>query len=432
MHRLRQLMRTSTFTPLAIFLSLALRAVASLDRPIARFPDSAGYETFQFLGDIDRFWSVPFLYALVDTDVGRITLQVVIAAVAWSWCAVILSSMSRYPRTVLSAVLLLGISPQVVRYDLALLSESLGISFCVLTIAASLHMRKKKSALSVTIWLVSLTLCVYTRPVHLWLLLVVLALPIFTFVAHRERKVTLTTLILLIISSGAFLQLQANSSTSTLNFYTVLQERVMPDDKRFEWFTQQGMPVSPNMRAATGYDYINQLPSDVSEIIPLPKGQVPPTLMRAGGVPLAQWVQDSGWKTYVRYVLSHPSDTFSRVTSLTNATLSPPNDDFLPLDNGPMIPRVLFGSWELWSIVTAGALLLVFLKSRKDFLFLASLCITLVAVYATTLLTSGIEHPRHAVTSAVALRLIAIVVLVYALPRATQSQALDEHADEHG
>jgi hypothetical protein len=212
----------------------------------------------------------------------------------------------------------------------------------------------------------------------------------------------------------------------------VLQERVITDDSRFEWFTQEGMPVSPHMREATGYDYIDQLPSDVSAIIPLPKGQVPPALMRVGGAPLAQWVHDSGWKTYVRYVVTHPSDTFSRVTSLTNATLSAPNDDFLPLENGPMIPRVLFGSWELWSIVTAGALLLVFFKSQKDFLFLASMCVTLVAVYATTLLTSGIEHPRHSVTSAVALRLIAIVALVYALPRATQNQALDEHADERG
>jgi hypothetical protein len=263
-------------------------------------------------------------------------------------------------------------------------------------------------------------------------LLIVLVSPIFAFVAHRGRKVSLTTLTLLIVLGGAFLQLQANSSTSALNFYTVLQERVITDDSRFEWFTQEGMPVSPNMREATGYDYIDQLPSDVSAIIPLPKGQVPPTLMRVGGAPLAQWVHDSGWKTYVRYVVTHPSDTFSRVTSLTNPTLSPPNDDFLPLENGPMIPRVLFGSWELWSIVTAGALLLVFFKSQKDFLFLASMCVTLVAVYATTLLTSGIEHPRHSVTSAVALRLIAIVALVYALPRATQNQALDEHADERG
>jgi hypothetical protein len=186
------------------------------------------------------------------------------------------------------------------------------------------------------------------------------------------------------------------------------------------------------MRDATGYDYIDQLPSEVSAVIPLPDGQVPPTLMRVGGAPLAQWVHDNGWRTYVRYVLTHPTDTFSRLTSLTNATLSPPNDDFLPLENGPMIPRVLFGSWELWSIITIGALLLVFLKSRKDFLFLASMCLTLVAMYATTLLTSGIEHPRHSVTSAVAVRLIAIVALVYALPRATQNRELDEHAHERG
>lgn len=432
MHRLRQLMRTSTFTPLSIFLALAIRAVASLDQPIARFPDTAGYETLRFLGDIDRFWSVPFFYALVDSDAGRITLQVLVAATAWSWCALTLSKMSRYSRTVLAAVLLLGISPQVVRYDLALLSESLGISFFVFLIAATLNLRKNTTFISGTIWLLSLAVCAYTRPVHFWVLLIFLVSPFITFIASRGRKVSLTTVTLLIISCGAFLQLRANSATSALNFYTVLQERVITDDSRFEWFTQQGMPSSPGMREATGYDYIDQFPADVSAIIPLPKGQVPPTLMRIGGVELAQWVHDDGWKTYVRYVLTHPADTFSRITSLTNATLSPPNDDFLPLENGPMIPRVLFGSWELWAIVTASALAVVFLKNRRDFLFLASTCITLVAVYATTLLTSGIEHPRHAVTSAVAVRLIALVALVYALPGATQRQELDELADERG
>ena len=430
MHRLRQLMRTSTFTPLAMFLAFAIRVLASVDRPIARFPDSAGYETFHFLGSIDRFWSVPFLYSLVDSDAGRVALQIVVATIAWSWCALVLSTMSRYSRTVLTAVLLLGLSPQVVRYDLALLSESLGISFFVLTIAASLNLRKNTNSFSVIIWLASLTLCAFTRPVHLWVLVIVLLPPIGTLIARRGRTISLTTVTLMIISCGAFLQLRANSSTSALNFYTVLQERIISDDSRFEWFTQQGMPVSPGMREATGYDFADQFPSEVAAIIPLPKGQVPPTLMRVGGTPLAQWVQDNGWKTYAHYVLTHPADTFSRLTSLTNATLSPPNDDFLPLENGPMIPRVLFGSWELWSLLTAGALVVVFLKNRRDFLYLASLCVTLVAVYASSLLASGIEHPRHSVTSAVALRLIAIATLVYALPRARQNRELDELVDE--
>jgi hypothetical protein len=430
MHRLRQLMRTSTFTPLALFLAFAIRVLASIDRPIARFPDTAAYETFHFLGEIDRFWSVPFLYSFVDSDAGRVALQVGIATAAWSWCALILSTMSQYSRTVLTTVLLLGLSPQVVRYDLALLSESLGISFFVLTIAASLHLRKNRNSFSVIIWLVSLTLCVYTRPVHIWVLVVGLLPPVATFIARRGRTVSLTTVTLLIITGGAFLQLRANNSTSALNFYTVLQERVITNDSRFEWFTQQGMPVSPEMRDSTGYDFTEQFPSEVAAIIPLPEGQVPPTLMRVGGVPLAEWVQDNGWKTYAHYVLTHPADTFSRLTSLTNATLSPPNDDFLPLENGPMIPRVLFGSWELWSLLSASALVVVFLKSRKDFLYLASMCATLVAVYATSLLASGIEHPRHSVTSAVALRLIAIVALVYALPRVRQNRELDELADE--
>lgn len=430
MHRLSQLMRTTAFTPLAIFLALCVRVLASINRPIARFPDSVGYEAFHFLGSIDRFWSVPFFYSLVDSDAGRVALHMAVAATAWSWCAITLSRLSRFPRSVLALVLILGVSPQVVRYDLAILSESLGISFFVLTIAASLNLRRSPSPVALVVWLASLTLCVYTRPVHLWVLIAVLLQPAWAFVASRGRTISLTAVVLLVITFGALLQLRANSSTSALNLYTVLQERIITDDARFEWFAQRGMPISPGMRQATGYDFSGQLPPNVAAIVPLPDGQQPPTLMRVGGVPLAQWVKENGWKTYVRYVVIHPTDTFSRLTSLTNATLSPPNDDFLPLSNGPMIPRVLFGSWELWSLLTAAALVVIFLRSRKDFLYLALMCVTLAAVYSTALLTSGIEHPRHSVTSAVALRLITIVSLVYAFPKTTRSRVPAEPDDE--
>ena len=46
------------------------------------------------------------------------------------------------------------------------------------------------------------------------------------------------------------------------------------------------------------------------------------------------------------------------------------------------------------------------------------------------MLTSGIEHPRHAVTSAAALRLIALIAIVLALPKAKQKATLDESVDE--
>lgn len=430
MRRLSQLLRTPVFIPLAIVIAFFVRASASLGRPISRFPDSLGYETFQLFGSIDRFWPIPFIYSLVTTDTGRVLLHVVVGSCAWSWCAVVLSRRSNYPRVVLTAVLLLGLSPQVIRYDLAILSESLGISFMVLTVTATVELLRRRTPLSLGIWLVAISLCANTRPVQLFVLVVALTIPIVKFIGNRGRQITISTVVLLFVLLAGFLQLRGNATTSALNFYTVLQERVMTNDARFGWFSDHGMPVVEGMRNASGYDYSGNLPSEVSDIITLPVGQQPPTLMRVGGADLASWVVDKGWTTYARYVVTHPRDSLSRITSLNNETLSPPNDDFLPLDNGAMIPRVLFGSWELWSVLGLGSLVLVFLKNRQEFAVLIGLSIAGCGVYGISMMTSGIEHPRHAVTSSAALRLIALCAIVLALPKAKQKVTLDESDDE--
>lgn len=423
-------MRTPVFTPLVIVIAFFIRASASLGRPIARFPDSLGYETFHLFGSVDRFWPIPFLYSIVTTDTGRVLLHVVIGSSAWAWCAFVLSGRSNYPRVILTTVLLLGLSPQIVRYDLAILSESLGLSFMVLAVTATINLLRRRSPLSLGMWLVAISLCANTRPVQLFVLIVALAIPLLKFVASRGRKISTSTAVLLFVLLAGFLQLRGNANTSTLNFYTVLQERIMLDDARFDWFSNHGMPVVTGMRNASGYDFSGDLPPDVSNIITLPAGQQPPTLMRVGGAELAAWVVDKGWTTYARYLVTHPHDSFSRLTSLTNEALSPPNDDFLPLDNGPMIPRVLFGSWELWSVLGLGSLVLVFLKNRQECAVLLGLSVAGCGVFGLSMLTSGIEHPRHAVTSAAALRLIALVAIVFALPKANQKAELDESVAE--
>lgn len=423
-------MRTPLFSVLAISTAFCIRAFASVGRPIARFPDSLGYDTFQLFGSIDRFWAIPFLYSLVQSDSARVSLHVIVGVGAWAWCALLLSRISKYPRIVLTAVLLLSLSPQVVRYDLAILSESLGISFMVLAVAASISLYQKRTPLSVFFWLVTVSLCAQTRPAQLVVLVIVLTPLALTFVQSKGRRLSMTAIALLIALLAGFFQLTENSNTSALNLYTVIQDRVLTNDSRFAWFSDHGMPVREGMREALGYDYATDFPQEISRIITLPVGQQPPTLMRIGGTELARWIRDDGWSTYAKYVATHPRDSLSRLTSLTNSTLSPPNDDFLPLDNGPMIPRVLFGSWELWSVMGLAAAALIFLRNRKAFAMTSGFMIATVSVYALSMLTSGIEHPRHAVTTAVAVRLVALVAVVFALPAARSKAELDEFVGE--
>lgn len=399
--------------------SLFLRSLASLGRPIARFPDTDGYESLQLTGNIDRLWPVPLMYTLVQSDIARVILHVAVGTGAWLWLAIVVSRITRWPRISFIVVVLLGLSPEVIRYDLAILSESLGISFAVFAFAMSIQLAMSPTRRTWFIWFLSIGLCAMTRPTHLLILVVILLPHIARCIGSKGRKIPLTMVGLFMLFMVGVVQVQANSSTSLLNFYTVLAERIVTDDNKYQWFVDRGMPDIAGTKEAWGYDYPSDLPPEVSAIVQLPTGQFPPKLMRVGGQELAQWATDKGWSTYLRYVVTHPADTASRLTSLTDSTLSPPNGDFLPLDNGPMLPAIAFGAWQLWGAVFVVATTLMFLRSsnhRLPALFIA-LGIIMVMIYGASTLTSGIEHPRHAVTVAVMVRVAGLTAILSALPR---------------
>lgn len=423
MRRSVHLLEGAKFFIFVALLSVALRALASIGRPIARFPDSTGYESFQLFGQIDRMWSITLIYSFFDSDFSRVAFQILIGAIVWIWLAVVVSRLTRFSRTGFVLVLVLGLSPQIIRYDLAILSESLGISFAVFAFAMSLHIIASSSPLGQGLWIISVALCVMTRPTHLLVVAVILVPFCFRLFTKRGRRLSFTAISLFFIGFLGVVQTQANSSTSLLNFYTVLAERVITSDQRYEWFVANGMPNIDGAREAYGYDYAVELPADVEAIVQLPVGQQPPTLMRVGGVSLAQWAKKDGWKTYLAYIANHPKDTTTRLESLMSPTLSPPNGDFLPLENGPMLPDFMFGPWQLWGLALAvgtGIALLRKNSRRLGQVLFASASIVIV-VYVATSLASGIEHPRHGATVAAMLRVVGLVAVLAALSRSSAS-----------
>lgn len=148
--------------------------------------------------------------------------------------------------------------------------------------------------------------------------------------------------------------------------------------------------------------------------------------MRAGGVALAEWLKDSGWRTLALYLATHPGDTLDHARALLDPALSPPNGDFLPLDNGPMIPGTVFGAWQVWAVCAVAATVLVWLRSRRDAVPLVVMMGIAAAVYLATVHTSGIEHVRHSVTVAAMIRVIGLVALVRALAPGQVRKTPDE------
>lgn len=412
MHRIRD----SYFFVTTTVLALVVRSLASMSQPVARFPDSAGYENLSLWGTVDRFWPVPLMYSLLQSDAARVVGHVVLGIAAWAWLASAVSRLSRWPKTSFVAIMLIGLSPQVIRYDMAMLSESFGITFVIAAIAATMHVISRRTRTTLIVWMGTIVISAMTRPTHLVILIVAVCVVGFSAIRTREKNAIIFALVLVASTLFGFVQLNGHSSTSLLNFYTVLAERVMPDDERYEWFVEQGMPDIEAARTAAGYEYDYQLPADVADIVSLPVGQQPPTLMRVGGVELAEWARDNGWRQYVTYVVTHPSDTATRLGNLFDDTISPQNSEFLPLENGPMIPWRIFQYWQVWTLTLGLGLIGHYFYSPTR--HVGHVIMTMAAVgtvmYAGTLLTSGIEHPRHGVTVSVVLRVLAITAVATA------------------
>lgn len=403
----------------AVYLGMRVSAVWGLTPAI--FADTTGYLSVEFLTPRARLWPVPLVYSLVRSDPARVAVHVVAGTVAWVLLASVLASRSKFPGAVRTLVLLAGLAPQVIRYDLTILSESLAISVAVATVALGV-----RAALHRTVdalFLVSFVVFCMLRPQHLLFLFIAAAWILFRSAVRR----TLPGLAGILLVGAALLggiMLGGNRPTGELNLYTVIVERVLTDDARFAWFVDHGMPDVPGMREAQSYDYREQLPQDLVDYLGLPVGQAPPSLMRAGGMELARWVRADGWSTYARYVVSHPSDTRARLAGLADPTLDPRNDDFLPLASRTVAPRWLFIPWKVCAVTVAAGLLLALGAADRDrMLLLFSLAGGTSVLYVANALTSGIEHPRHMSTVAVLVRVSALVAVSGVLVRRTDDAA---------
>ena len=133
-------------------------------------------------------------------------------------------------------------------------------------------------------------------------------------------------------------------------------------------------------------------------------------MMRLGGMPLAQWVRDDGWTTYGKWIMTHPSDNWSRLVDLVGPTLDVADDGFLPLDSRTVVPRVFFVPTAVSAIIAlAGAAVSMLRGRRRDAVVPVAVFLGAVSLYAIAMTTSGIEHPRHAAVAAVLVRLAALV-----------------------
>ncbi|NBR67493.1 MAG: hypothetical protein EBT79_09525 [Actinobacteria bacterium] len=387
-----------------------LRATAVVGLPAARFPDSTGYLTLDLSTPIARPLPVPLVYVLAATDTARVAVQVILGIAAWVWLARELSEGSRRPGTVRWMTAVVGLTPQVIRFDQAILAESLTITAGVALVAATVRTaRSGKAPTASAGWVAAFVVFAMVRPHHMLVLFAVAATVTARSLAARRSPGVLGAVMLLVAVLG-LQQLRSNTPTSNLNLYTILTERVVTDPAATSWFVSNGMPAVDLFDNPLTYDTPDLLAPELLAVLDLPEGQMPPRLMRLGGMPLAQWVRDDGWTTYARWIATHPSDNLSRLVDLVGPTLDVADDGFLPLDSRTVVPRVFFVPTAVSAIIAlAGAAVSVLRRRRRDAAVPFAVLLGAFSLYAIAMTTSGIEHPRHAAVAAVLVRLAALV-----------------------
>lgn len=428
--------RVAMFDIAVVLAFVACRTMTVWGRPVARFADTPGYETLDFSGSATRLWPVPLLYEVVTDDTWRVAVHVVLSSVAWLWLALEMRFLVPNLRRIAPfAVLLLGATPQVARWDLTILSESVGLSIAVAAFACWTHAMRTQSIVA---WAAASGMTVLfgmtrTAQVPIMILVALIAV-VAAYVTRLRTAVTVSAAIFAAGCVAALIMLSNNSAVSTLNFYTVLTERVVADPEARAWFTDIGMPWNDTYVDARSYVYRDDLSPELLEYLDLPVDQSPPELMLAGDIELAQWVRHDGWRTYGLYLATHLDDTITSATVRMDPLLDPTDATLLPLEPRIIVPRSMFGLWAGWLGAALLAITATIRRHRFDWR-LAVPCTALVCAvpwFYINVYASGIEHPRHAITLAVILRIASLTAVLVGwdrlvvTPRPTRSSIAAE------
>jgi uncharacterized membrane protein len=337
----------------------ALRAYAAGLAPLYE-ADTPGYEVLDFLG-AERLWTVPLLYTALPIDTLRVIAQLAIGIAAWSLLAIAVHRAVEHRvlawiGTVI--VLLLGLMPQVTKWDAIQMSESLSISLLVALVAGLLLVAgRQPSPRQLAAVLGVMTLWVFTRQVNAAVLLVLLPfLLVWCARRLRGRRAVAVAVTLALVAAWGGLASSREEQISRYNALQILENRIVPrpDDLRF--FTDRGLPTPPAL-----FEDAGAFP-----------GWPGSRLFYDGE--FMGWINEHWRTTYLSFLLQHPLETVSRPLREAPEFLS--NDPILPrrpVASRPVVPEPIEGLlWDddpgdlpLWIALAACAVVLA--RRRRVF-----------------------------------------------------------------
>lgn len=258
--------------------------------------------------DVNFWWFAPrpFVVPLIhkifaDRFLWLMWFQTAISVFAWSLLAYQTMFLFRELRGaifVYTCILAMALSSSVMSWDGLLSSESLSISFVVISIALAIRFFQGPSFFSSAYLIVTSLLCVFTRDTNA---VFVICLGGFMLIATRmppgfHARIAVSGMIFVVLLSQANIQASHRYYVPMIDSFLV---RVLPYEQRREYFEEQEhMPAGQDVMAFAGKSHMR------INFSRLPR-------------PFLGWVNVRGCSAYARYLLTHPFEAIREAASET-------------------------------------------------------------------------------------------------------------------
>jgi len=392
---------------------------------------------------------VSYLVALFSGGQGEryVFFQVVLAALCWAALATQASAdMPTWARRAVAfvAVLAFSLTVPVTMWDRSVLSESLGLSLLAAFVASGIWLLRRPGGVRLAALVGVGGALVATRDTNAVLVGGVAVMLGGTWVALRWRArrergpgVVKAPKLMLIGTCSLLVVVGLSSWSSTVGdrgdipLLHVFSVRVLPYEDRLQWFADQGMP-------------------DVDLFLPVPAGPPDPLPVIAVSeddpdyAAWREWLRRDGRSTWVRWVATHPAHLVTEPLLDPERVFNNAGGEVTGYAGTDLreVPGVTSLLW-LPTIPTAAAALAVLgwcwwrVRRPRPLAVVASASVALSAPLAFVAWhADGVESARHLVTSAVSLRLGAVLaglVLLeaVAVSRRRSGAVPDGADDEH-
>jgi len=395
-----------------------------------RFPDTPGYtlEAVNFtpgwlIGNLQRPWPTPVLYAVLPSDPLRVLGQLVLSGVAWTLLIVVVVSLVKGNVLRLGLALtlaLLASTPFVLQWDTSLLAPSLMQSSLVALLAFTIKLFQQVTWTRIALTLAALTVLGAAKGPHL-VIVVIVILSLGIALRYRMSRMQLTVLFLAGVLIGAWSALVSyNVDRSWPNSYSgqtalwLLGGQSGIAEPLSAWLSASGAPTCVTQDAP----YMDLSGSITAVVQDCPEASL--------------YLRESMQTDVIRFLLSHPVDAASLIADglgasvITNGTqygsvltvvpesvsdlffgsISPDPRDLGASDQVGAVdalrsgqPFTVVAPQLLWLIVGLGLLLLVTLSrwatERRLAALLLSFTLALVITSVVTIIAAPTEWPRQ-------------------------------------